>query len=159
MEEVRKIISTSLPKSCSLDPLPASLLKEEINIISPSIAKIVNKPITSGCFPSIYKLAGSQHNEELSACIELAMCVQDTLDFRASTHIWLKTPCWSRHSLLTENITAFFPVWQQWICRHIRERREVLGWLLVVVLFAPIRRGSLGICSVSCMLYSMVRKH
>ena len=35
----------------------------------------------------------------------------------------------------------------------------VLGWLLVVVLFAPIRGGSLGICSVSCMLYGMVRKH
>ena len=35
----------------------------------------------------------------------------------------------------------------------------VLGWLLVVVLFAPIRGGSLGICSVSCMLYGMVQKH
>ena len=35
----------------------------------------------------------------------------------------------------------------------------VLGWLLVVVLFAPVRGGSLGICSVSCMLYDMVRKN
>ena len=56
-EEVRKIISTSLPKSCSLDPLPTSLLKENIDNILPSITKIVNKYITSGCFPSIYKTA------------------------------------------------------------------------------------------------------
>ena len=56
-EEVRKIISTSLPKSCSLDPLPTSLLKENIDIILPSITKIVYKSITSGCFPSIYKTA------------------------------------------------------------------------------------------------------
>ena len=33
------------------------------------------------------------------------------------------------------------------------------GMMLVAVLFAPIRGGSLGICSVSCMLYGMVRKH
>ena len=32
----------------------------------------------------------------------------------------------------------------------------VLGWLLVVVLFAPIRREPLGICSVCCMLYGMI---
>ena len=54
-EEVRKIISKYLPKSCSLDLLPTSPRKENIDIISPSITKIVNKSITSGCFPSIYK--------------------------------------------------------------------------------------------------------
>ena len=57
---VRKIISTSLPKSCSLDPLPTSLLKKNIDIILLSINminKIGNKSITSGCFPSIYKTA------------------------------------------------------------------------------------------------------
>ena len=35
----------------------------------------------------------------------------------------------------------------------------LLNGLLVEVLFAPIRGGSLGICSVSCILYGMVRKH
>ena len=45
--------------------------------------------------------------------------------------------------------------------RHLflRVGGGVLGWLLVVVLLAPIRRGSLWICSVSCMLYGMVQKH
>ena len=32
----------------------------------------------------------------------------------------------------------------------------VLGWLLVVVIFAPTWVGSLVICSVCCMLYCMV---
>ena len=39
------------------------------------------------------------------------------------------------------------------------KQEGVLGWLLVVVLFAPIQGGSLGICFVSCMLYGMVLKH
>ena len=39
--------------------------------------------------------------------------------------------------------------------RHIKQWK----FLLVVVLFAPIRGGSLGVCYVGCMLYGMVRKH
>ena len=35
----------------------------------------------------------------------------------------------------------------------------VLGWLLVVVLLAPIRGGSSGICSVCWMLYGILLKH
>ena len=52
--EVRNIISTSLPKSCSPDQLSTSLLRENIAII---LACITNKSITSDCFPSIYNTA------------------------------------------------------------------------------------------------------
>ena len=55
--EVRKIISTSLLKSCSLDPLPTSLFKENIDIISPSKSKIVSKSVTSCWLLSIYNTA------------------------------------------------------------------------------------------------------
>ena len=50
-------------------------------------------------------------------------------------------------SVTCERIILIASLWRY---HHIG---GVLGWLLVVVLFASIRRGSLGICTVCCMLH------
>ena len=50
-ETVRNVILNSSPKSCSLDPLPTSLLKVFIEKISDPIASIVNLSLSSGNFP------------------------------------------------------------------------------------------------------------
>ena len=49
-EEVEKIINTSPSKSCDLDPIPTTLLKE-------ILTEIINKSLTSGIFPDRLKVA------------------------------------------------------------------------------------------------------
>ena len=44
-------------KSCELDPLPTHLLKESIDLLLPSITKIVNLSLSSGRFSSHWKEA------------------------------------------------------------------------------------------------------
>ena len=56
-ETVRKIIMQSPSSSCDLDCIPTWLLKSCINELVPSITKIVNLSLTSGVFPTSYKIA------------------------------------------------------------------------------------------------------
>ena len=56
-EEVRKVILGYPTKSCSLDPWPTFLLKEYINILLPSITKLVNLCILDCQFPKCFKNA------------------------------------------------------------------------------------------------------
>ena len=56
-DEVTKIISKSPPKSCSLDPLPTSLLKRLTDVLAPCITTIVNKSLQKGYFPADMKKA------------------------------------------------------------------------------------------------------
>ena len=44
-------------KSCILDPLPATLLKQHFDLLLPIILKIVNLSLESGYFPSSLKTA------------------------------------------------------------------------------------------------------
>ena len=55
--EVRNIICKSPCKSCELDPLPASLVKECVDDLVPYITTIVNKSFAEGTFPSTLKTA------------------------------------------------------------------------------------------------------
>ena len=55
--EVRNIICKSPCKSCELDPLPASLVKECVDDLVPYITIIVNKSFAEGTFPSTLKTA------------------------------------------------------------------------------------------------------
>ena len=50
-DEICKIISKSPTKSCLLDPLPTFLIKECINILLPSITKLVNWSLHEGLVP------------------------------------------------------------------------------------------------------------
>ena len=54
-EAVDKIIKTSPTKSCLLDPLPTFLIKECIDILLPSLTKLVNCSLMEGCVPDAFK--------------------------------------------------------------------------------------------------------
>ena len=56
-DEVKKIISQSSKKSCSIDPIPTSLLMECLEEILPAFTVIVNQSLKTGIFPNIYKHA------------------------------------------------------------------------------------------------------
>ena len=56
-DTLRKIISSSAPKTCELDSLPTPLLCEFLDDILPLLTDIVNKSLTSGSFPEIFKTA------------------------------------------------------------------------------------------------------
>ena len=56
-DEVYKCISESPTKSCSLDPIPTFLLKNYLDILLPSITKLVNYSIIDGSFPNSFKKA------------------------------------------------------------------------------------------------------
>ena len=55
-EAVNGIIQSSPAKTCDLDPIPTSLLKKCIEL-TPIITTIVNKSLTSGTYPDIFKEA------------------------------------------------------------------------------------------------------
>ena len=56
-EAVDKIIKTSPTKSCLLDPLLTFLIKECIDILLPSLTKLVNCSLMEGCIPDAFKSA------------------------------------------------------------------------------------------------------
>jgi hypothetical protein len=55
--EVVKIIMSSPPKSCSLDPLPTTLLKQCLQPLTDIISKIVNKSLVTATVPESFKMA------------------------------------------------------------------------------------------------------
>ena len=55
--EVYRLISSSNLKSCALDPLPACLVSGCIDVLLPSITKMINLSLTSGHFPAEWKMA------------------------------------------------------------------------------------------------------
>ena len=56
-DEIAKIISKSPTKSCLLDPLPTFLIKECMDILLPSITKLVNCSLSEGLVPDGFKKA------------------------------------------------------------------------------------------------------
>ena len=56
-EAVDNIIKMSPTKSCLLDPLPTFLIKECIDILLPSLTKLVNCSLMEGCVPAAFKSA------------------------------------------------------------------------------------------------------
>ena len=56
-EEFRKIIMKSPTKSCLLDPWPTFLVKECIDILLPSIARLANCSLSEGVVPDEFKKA------------------------------------------------------------------------------------------------------
>jgi len=55
--ELKRIIMASPSKSCGLDPLPTSLLKQCVTPLLPAITAIVNNSLLTGTVPSAFKLA------------------------------------------------------------------------------------------------------
>jgi hypothetical protein len=57
VDEVKKIILASPTKSCMLDPIPASLLKDCIDVLAPVITHVINLSLTSSTVPKCFKVA------------------------------------------------------------------------------------------------------
>ena len=56
-EKVRKLINSSKKKSCTLDPMPTSLVMDYIDLLLPIITKIINLSLESGLFADDWKCA------------------------------------------------------------------------------------------------------
>ena len=56
-EEVRKLISSSSKKSCTLGPMPTSLVMDCINVLLPIITRMINLSLESGLFADDWKCA------------------------------------------------------------------------------------------------------
>ena len=56
-EEVKRLIMTSPSKSCELDPVPVSLLKQVVNEIGPIAARLLNSSIDTATVPDLFKHA------------------------------------------------------------------------------------------------------
>ena len=71
-DEIGKIISNSPTKSCLLDPLPTFLIKECIDILLPSITKLVNCYLWEGLVLAGFRKAVvtplSHSKEGLASC-------------------------------------------------------------------------------------------
>jgi len=57
IDEVEKLIGSSLYKTCQLDPAPTWLVKEACTLLSPFITLLFNKSLVSSVFPSEFKKA------------------------------------------------------------------------------------------------------
>ena len=57
MEDLSLIISSSAAESCSLDPVPTSLVKENLEVLLPSLNRLCNTSINEGCLPPSQKEA------------------------------------------------------------------------------------------------------
>jgi hypothetical protein len=55
--DVHKLVMASPTKSCSLDPWPTFLLKDCIDILLPSLTRLVNLSLANGIFPNDFKKA------------------------------------------------------------------------------------------------------
>ena len=55
--DIHQILTKSADKSCNLDPIPTSILKQCVDIITPVISRIVNLSLQSSSMPDIFKRA------------------------------------------------------------------------------------------------------
>ena len=54
---IRRVIARAPTKSCTLDPMPTSLLKNSLDVVLPTITDIINTSLITGVFPSTFKSA------------------------------------------------------------------------------------------------------
>ncbi|XP_064185896.1 uncharacterized protein LOC135251944 [Anguilla rostrata] len=55
--DVSQLLLSHRPTTCALDPVPSSLLQTITPDILPFVTSLVNSSLSSGCFPSSFKLA------------------------------------------------------------------------------------------------------
>ena len=57
LDNIRELAATLFSKSCVLDPLPSSIIKQCTDLLLPTITNIVNLSIREGCMPTCLKSA------------------------------------------------------------------------------------------------------
>ena len=56
-ETIRKVIGMLRPKTCTLDPIPTHLIKDNLPILVPTISNIVRTSLPKGIFPQSLKIS------------------------------------------------------------------------------------------------------
>ena len=84
---IHQILTKSADKTCNLDPIPTSILKQCIDVITPVISRIVNLSLQSASMPEIYKRAlvspllkktrFRPNPKQLQAILQSTVCEQD----------------------------------------------------------------------------------
>ena len=57
IDDIGKLAAILVSKSCGLDPLPSSIIKQCIDLLLPTITNIVNLPLRDGFMPTCLKSA------------------------------------------------------------------------------------------------------
>ena len=57
IDDIRKLAATLFSKSCVLDPLPSSIIKQCTDLLLPTITNIVNFSLCDGCMPTCLESA------------------------------------------------------------------------------------------------------
>ena len=57
LDDIRELAATLFSKSCVLDPLPSSIIKQCAHLLLPTITNIVNLSLREGCMPTCLKSA------------------------------------------------------------------------------------------------------
>ena len=57
LDDIRELAATVFSKSCVLDPLPSSIIKQCTDLLLPTITNIVNLSLREGCMPTCLKSA------------------------------------------------------------------------------------------------------
>ena len=57
LDDIREQAATLLSKSCVLDPLPSSIIKQCTDLLLPTITNIVRISLREGCMPTCLKSA------------------------------------------------------------------------------------------------------
>ena len=57
LDDIRELAVTLFSKSCVLDPLPSSIIKQCAHLLLPTITNIVNLSLHEGCMPTSLKSA------------------------------------------------------------------------------------------------------
>lgn len=57
IDDIKKLAATLFSKSCVLDPLPSSIIKQCTDLLLPTITNIVNLSLHDGCMPTCLKSA------------------------------------------------------------------------------------------------------
>jgi len=111
-EEMERLIGNAPCKTCQLDPVPTWLVNEMCALISPFLPPLINKSLTSRCFPTQLRravvrpllkkegldasqLKNYRHVSNLSFISKL---LERTIQIRLQTFFCTTVTCYQQHS-------------------------------------------------------------
>ena len=101
LDEVRRLLLRSPPKTCPLDPLPADVLLESVDVLLPFITAMCNASLREGVLPASQKACGrgghtplvspaAWHAARLDSHWMMPVCIGLRLRMRGSARVELE---------------------------------------------------------------------